>query len=202
VYLYGKQSLLVQTAGQEYWALIRSGDKASYEHLFRTYYQPLCNYASTLTRNIDEAEEAVQNVFFNLWHRRESLKSAAPAKAYLYRAVHNECINRLKHWHVKRGYETEIRAGGQANENDTVSQEINAKELSRQIDHALESLPPQCGEVFRMNRFGNLKYAEIAVQLNISVKTVEAHMGKAIRIMRDKLKDFLPALIGFYLLMR
>jgi RNA polymerase sigma-70 factor (ECF subfamily) len=70
-----------------------------------------------------------------------------------------------------------------------------ANELEKQIEEAISSLPPQCQTVFRLSRFEGLTYAEIAQQLNISVKTIENHMGKALKIMREKLKDYLPLLI-------
>jgi RNA polymerase sigma-70 factor (ECF subfamily) len=81
---------------------------------------------------------------------------------------------------------------------DSSTQLLNAKELSVKIHEAIDSLPEQCGLIFRLNRFENKKYSEIASELGISVKTVENHMGKALKIMRERLKDYLPV-IGWWL---
>ena len=187
----------VQQDEPEYWLLISQGDKSAYEKLFKSYYAPLCRYAGSLIKDPDEAEEVVQTVFFNIWNKRESLKGAAPAKAYVYRAVHNETLNRIKHRKVRSQYAEEVRSISPQGHSATL-QVLHAKELGRQIDAALEALPKQCGEVFRRNRFGNLKYAEIAAQLGISVKTVEAHMGKAMKLLRVSLKDYLQIVAAIF----
>ncbi|MES2680947.1 MAG: RNA polymerase sigma-70 factor [Bacteroidota bacterium] len=186
----------MQLSDQQYWQLISKGDKSAFEQAFRAYYQSLCNYAVPLIKDKDEAEEVVQNVFFNIWSKREALQINSSLKSYLYRAVHNDCLNKLKHVKVKTLYAEDYKksAGAFNSATDT----LEAKELGVKINKAIDSLPEQCGNVFRLSRFENLKYAEIASQLDISVKTVENHMGKALKILREQLKDYLPVL--FWLL--
>lgn len=184
----------VHNNGQDTWSLISGGDKAAFEQLFRQYYRILCNYAYTLLKDKDEAEEAVQSVFYNLWNKRENLDITGGVKPYLYRAAHNHCLNRLKHEKVKRSYagdyiKTAEQAGNEA------STPLHTRELSQRIQQAIDALPEQCGQVFRLSRFENLKYAEIAGQLDISVKTVENHMGKALKLLREQLKDYLTVLL-------
>jgi RNA polymerase sigma-70 factor, ECF subfamily len=185
---------LVDLNEPEYQALISHGDKNAYELMFRTYYEPLCIYACSFVKNIDDAEEVVQNVFFNIWNKRNALQIDSSVKSYLYRSVRNDCLNKIKHDKVRTVYASDYKKTTQHSYDDS-SKLLEAKELNSQINLAIESLPKQCGEVFRMSRFGHLKYSEIAQELQISVKTVEAHMGKAMRILREKLKDYLPLLI-------
>jgi RNA polymerase sigma-70 factor (family 1) len=186
----------LQPTEQEYWQLISQGDKKAYEHVFKTYYQPLCHYCCSLLKDIDEAEEVVQTVFYNLWSKRESLQISSSIKSYVYRAVHNDSMNRIKHGKVKKMYAQDYKSSmGNSHSGTDV---LEAKELSSRIHAAIDSLPEQCGHVFRLSRFENLKYSEIAEQLDISVKTVENHMGKALRLLREKLKDYLPAMAWLF----
>lgn len=177
------------------WHLIREGDKVEFEKVFKLYYNPLCDYACTIIKDSDESEEIVQNIFFVIWSKKETLEISISLKSYLYRAVHNECLNKLKHSKVKLIYATDFKNNITTSGFDNVSENIDAKELNKKIQSALDSLPEQCGKVFRLSRFENLKYSEIATKLDISVKTVENHMGKALKIMRDNLKDYLMLLI-------
>ncbi|WP_317896757.1 RNA polymerase sigma-70 factor [Aurantibacillus circumpalustris] len=181
----------VQLNEQEYWQNVSRGDKKAFEQLFNTHYQPLCNYAYSLLKDIDEAEEVVQNTFFNVWSKRETLQITTSFKSYIYRAVHNDSLNKIKHGKVKASYATDYKSS-MSGGFDSSSQILEAKELGKQINEAIASLPEQCGNVFKLSRFENLKYSEIAEQLEISVKTVENHMGKALKILRSQLKDYLP----------
>lgn len=184
----------VQSDGHDQWALISAGDSAAFERLFREHYRSLCAYAYTLLKDKDEAEEVVQTVFYNLWNKRQTLNITGAAKPYLYRAAHNDCLNRLKHEKVKRGYandyvNTATTAEGSA------AHRVHEKELSTRIQEAIASLPLQCGQVFRLSRFEHLKYAEIAQRLDISVKTVENHMGRALKLLREQLSEFMYLLL-------
>lgn len=199
MYLCRKFSEKVELSEQQYWPLINKGDKNAFEIVFKSYYQSLCNYACSIIKDIDESEEVVQNIFYNIWNKRETLEIQGPIKSYLYRAVHNDCLNKLKHAKVKSMYAEDYKKTASEGYEDA-SKTIQAKELGTQINEAIESLPDQCGKVFKLSRFENLKYSEIAEQLNISVKTVEVHMGKALKILREKLKDHLPILIWLLLI--
>ncbi len=184
---------------QKYWQLIKEGDKSAFEQLFKTYYKPLCNYTCSIIKNIDESEEVVQNMFYNLWNKRETIQINSSVKSYLYRAVHNDCLNKIKHGKIKSAYAEDYKKSTDGSLEDA-SKIVQAKELGKQINEAIASLPEQCGVVFKLSRFENLKYSEIAEQLNISVKTVENHMGKALKIMRERLKEHLYLLIWLLLI--
>jgi len=110
--------------------------------------------------------------------------------------VRNACLNVIKHEKIKQKYAGEEIASA-ARSHDSVTNFMASNELEYRIKMALEELPEQCRIVFKLSRFEELKYAEIAEQLNISVKTVENHMGKALRIMREQLKDYLPIILVF-----
>jgi RNA polymerase sigma-70 factor (family 1) len=173
---------------------LRIGNEGAFEVVFRTYYERLCNYANNMIYVMDEAEEMVQNTFLILWEKRESIEIHTSVKAYLYRAVHNSCLNRIKHNKVRQMHSDHLRYQSELS-SDESSQRLMSQELERQINIAIESLPRQCRTVFSLSRFENLTYTEIAEQLGMSVNTVENHMVKALRILREKLKDYLPLLL-------
>lgn len=171
-----------------------AGDITAFEMIFRTYYQPLCNYAYTFLQDKEDAEEIVQSTFLNVWEKKETLSIRTAVKPYLYAMVRNACLNVIKHEKIKQKHAVEELAIG-AHSYDSVSHTVAGSELELKIQQAMEQLPEQCRLVFKLSRFEELKYSEIADQLNISVKTVENHMGKALKIMREQLKDYLPLLI-------
>jgi RNA polymerase sigma-70 factor, ECF subfamily len=173
---------------------LKAGDITAFEMLFRTFYQPLCNYAFTFVQDHDDAEEIVQSTFLMVWEKKEVLEIRTGVKPYLYAMVRNACLNVIKHEKVKQQHAAvEMMMGERSVE--SVTRTVMASELEAKIYRAMEALPEQCRLVFKLSRFEELKYAEIAAQLNISIKTVENHMGKALKIMREQLKDYLPVLL-------
>ncbi|TLU99120.1 RNA polymerase sigma-70 factor [Dyadobacter luticola] len=173
---------------------IRRGDEKAFELTFRTYYPRLCHYACSLLKDEEESEEVVQTVFFTIWEKREYLEITLSLKSYLYRAVHNHCLNRFKHASVREVHrEHTLNFASQSYE--SVTEVIHANELEERIEKAVSTLPEQCQKAFRMSRFEELKYQEIADRLEISVKTVENQIGKALKILRVELADYLPAMI-------
>jgi RNA polymerase sigma-70 factor (ECF subfamily) len=175
-------------------SLLSKRDEAAFEQVFKTHYKNLHAYAFTILRDEDEAEEMVQQVFFKLWERSENLSFSGPVAAYLYRAVHNESLNFLKHQKVKAGHQLHV-AYSMKNKSEHEQGKMMRKELENKFREALNELPEQCRTVFQLSRFEDMKYKEIADKLDISVKTVENHMGKALKLLRTKLVDFLPLLL-------
>lgn len=173
---------------------LTAGDITAFEMIFRTYYQPLCSYAYTFLQDKEEAEEIVQSTFMSVWEKHNTISIRTSVKSYLYAMVRNACLNVLKHEKIKQRHAIEeIALSPQSH--DSVSNTVASIELETKIQEAMEKLPEQCRLVFKLSRFEELKYSEIAEQLNISVKTVENHMGKALKIMREQLKDYLPIII-------
>ncbi len=173
---------------------LKAGQITAFEMLFRTYYQPLCSYAYTFVQDKDEAEEIVQSTFISLWEKKETLEIRTAVRPYLYAMVRNACLNVLKHEKVKKEHAAVQLAMGERS-SDSVARMVMASELETRIYEAMDTLPEQCRLVFKLSRFEELKYSEIAEHLNISIKTVENHMGKALKLMREQLREYLPLLI-------
>jgi RNA polymerase sigma-70 factor (ECF subfamily) len=179
-------------------AAIRRGDEQAFEKTFRQYYPRLCNYAGSLLKDEEEGEEVVQTVFLTIWEKREDLEITLSLKSYLYRAVHNHCLNRFKHASVREVHR-EHTLYFSSDSHESVTEVIHANELQERIEKAVSNLPEQCQKAFRMSRFEELKYQEIADQLGISIKTVENQIGKALKILRTELADYLPSVLwGVY----
>jgi RNA polymerase sigma-70 factor (ECF subfamily) len=172
---------------------LKSGDEQSLEQLFKTYYNSLVRFAMGIIKDQSDAEDAVQQVFVKLWENREGLSIHTAIKAYLYMAVKNTCFNRLKQQEKKYWLEDGMDDDIQFSVDNTM-QQIHTKSLEKQIQQSLEMLPPKCGLIFKLSRFEEKSYKEIAEILNISVKTVENQMGKALQLMRESLKEHLTSI--------
>ena len=184
----------VQPSDPDIVAAIRRGDEQAFETTFRQYYPRLCNYVASLLKDDEEAEEVVQTVFLTIWEKRQDLEITLSLKSYLYRAVHNHCLNRFKHASVREVHrEHTLHFSSESYE--SVTEVIHANELEERIEKAVSILPEQCQKAFRMSRFEELKYQEIADQLGISIKTVENQIGKALKILRVELADYLPSML-------
>jgi RNA polymerase sigma-70 factor (ECF subfamily) len=168
---------------------IQAGDEGAYDSVFRTWYPVLVRVAGVLLREVDASEEIAQEVMLELWRRRHVIDTGVPLRAYLLRAVRNRSLNHLRHLRVRRQTESDVEA--LYDEPTGSDQAIVAKELAEAVQVAMRELPPRCREVFELSRVHGLRYAEIAETLSISQKTVEAQMGKALRIMRERLAPWL-----------
>jgi RNA polymerase sigma-70 factor (family 1) len=184
----------VQTIDRQ--ALIENqlGDEASFERMFRTHYARLCAFAATMIDDRDEAEEVVQTMFCRLWEQRNALDITISVQAYLFRSVRNACLNHIKKMQIRETYKAMNLEN--LNQNPEYQPDRTThSELSKKIEQAIADLPEQCRLVFKMSRFEELKYKEIAEQLGISIKTVENQMGKALKVLRFKLADFLTLIV-------
>jgi len=162
------------------------------EVLFRRHYQDLTRYAHSIIKEQRSAEDVVQQLFVKLWEKRDDLSIRSDVKSYLYRATYNASINV---WKRRKRQETEGEVSGVLPAAERSSDLVLSKELEDRIEMALQTLPEKCQEVFRLSRFNELSYKEIADELKISTKTVENHMGKALKLMRQELSDYLPQLV-------
>jgi RNA polymerase sigma-70 factor (ECF subfamily) len=162
--------------------------------LFKQYYQPLVNYCFTLVKDRDDAEDIVQQTFASIWQKKEELDIQTSVKSYLYRAVHNAGLNKIKQNKVRASYASDAQYTMSMY---TTHEPAEPDELKEKISAAIDQLPEQCGKIFRMSRFEEMKYQEIADTLGLSVKTVENQMGKALKILRETLKDHLVVVLIF-----
>lgn len=176
-------------------------DEESFEAVFKTYYKALHAYAMATLKESETAEEIVQSVFLKLWEKRETLEISSSLKAYLYRAVYHDSLNHIKHLQVKRKHWDHAHYEMTQGKPEQVGEQIKGQEneLYERFQLALEKLPDKCRMVFNLSRFEELKYQQIADRLEISIKTVEAHMGKALKTLRVELAEFLPLLLIFLL---
>jgi len=171
---------------------VRPHHEAVFEEAFKSNFKALHAYAYTMLQDEGAAEEIVQTVFLKLWESRNRMTIHTSLRAYLYRSVYHESLNYLKHKKVQRKYMEEAMI---EHKRQQAMDDESDKELQRQLQQALRRLPEKCRTVFQLSRFEELKYQEIADELGISLKTVEAHMAKALRLLRLGLADFLPLLI-------
>jgi len=167
---------------------IRQGDIGQFESLFRSSYVSLVRYAKTLIKDYDTAEEIVQDLFFRLWQDKEKIKIESSLNGYLFRSVHNKCLHYIEHTRVVDRHAVEM-SFRQSDSPENPSDILQYKELQAKIAGILEKLPERCGQIFCMSRFEGLKYNEIAEKLSVSVKTVEANMGRALKEFRKELAE-------------
>lgn len=170
---------------------------ADLEGLFRLHYRPLCGFALGYLKDKDHAEDIVQELFVRLWQDRESLSIQASVKSYLFTAVRNRCLNALVVKKRMRPLDEKMEAmpAGEEREENELSERM------ARVQAAIEALPTERRKVFRLSRNEGLKYHQIAERLDISVKTVENQMGKALKSLREELADLMPLLLlGWVLL--
>ena len=167
---------------------IHQGDIKQFETLFRSSYASLVIYAKTLIKDHDIAEEIVQDLFFRFWQNKEKIQIESSLNGYLFRSVHNSCLHYIEHQKVVERHEQELSFNLSPG-SESPADILQYKELQARIARTIEKLPERCGQIFCMNRFEGLKYKEIAEKLSVSVKTVEANMGRALKEFRKALAE-------------
>ena len=164
---------------------------AAFDTLFRRWYAPLVGVADRMLRDPAAAEELAQDVLLELWRRRTTLDTGDEPGPYLIRAVRNRALNRLRHGRVAARAAPLIAVDETTPVASPASQAIES-ELAAAIGAAVAALPPGCRQVFLLSRAQGLRYSDIAATLGISPKTVEAQMGRALRLLRARLGPWLP----------
>jgi len=171
-------------------------DHTAFEALFREHFPFLVSFARKYVQDEEASKDIVHNVFLNLWQRRNELDMNQSLKPYLFKSVHNRCLNYI------RDHKKIVQHELPQQENEVMSylesdSHIQQSELEFKIKQVIDGLPDRCREVFVLNRFEEKKYAEIADMLKISVKAVEAQMSKALKVLRIELQEYLPFLLFF-----
>lgn len=174
-------------------------DENSLKQLFRDYYQPLFHLSLHYLEDQDEAKGVVQDAFIKIWEMRDELNNGSNLQNFLYTIVKNGCLNILKRRQMLLKHHEKIKSMEMHYQFESLYR-INAdyleiNELKEKIDFEVSSLPEHCRIVFQLSRLENFKNREIAEILGITQKTVEAHLTKALKILRDKLKDYLPIIV-------
>jgi len=177
--------------------LIVSGDSSAFKELYRLYYAALCRFAYKYVGDIAQSEDIVQDTLLKIWEQREKLSGLASLKSYLYSAVKNSCLNYLEHQKVVNKYTENVSV--EINLLSLQYEDISFDEdeffLENQLLAAIDDLPKQCGEIFKMKYLEGLRTKEIATQTNLSPRTVEAHVFNALKTLREKFKNIAPTLI-------
>ena len=174
---------------------LKRGEEQAYRQLYDRYYSLLCLLACQYVRDHFLAESLVGDVICHIWENRKTLQIHTSLNAYLVRAVQNKCANYLEHLRVRRQAEQELTKQFAERQQDYISDydyplaKLMVLELEKSLVKAVESLPAECREVFRLSRMEERSYSEIAEQLGISVNTVKYHMKNALSQLREKLKD-------------
>ncbi|GJM35754.1 MAG: DNA-directed RNA polymerase sigma-70 factor [Saprospiraceae bacterium] len=174
---------------QELKDLMQQDGEKAIEQLFRMYYTYLCHAVYRVLGDPSLVEDLVQEVFFELWRKKDSLQINISIKAYLRRAAVNKALNFIRDQKIK--FEEEDRAPVQVSKINSVVQKLEAAELQVEIDKVIDSLPDRCRVVFVLSRYEEMSYQEIADHLGISAKTVENQISKALKILRKALNAYL-----------
>lgn len=189
-----------QADDQALYVRLKEGDEHAFKALFHKYYASMCQFAYQILKDSDLAEETVQELFVRVWEKRAVLNIETSVSHYLFRSVRNHCLNQLQHQKVRQQYASRMM--------ENAEQQIDWQpfylevDLMERIERSIASMPPKRQEIFRLSREQGLKYKEIADMLNISVKTVEAQMGLALKHLRDELKDFNHSLISLFFILK
>ena len=173
--------------------LLQQWDRNAYKQLFIKYYSPLCEYASQYISD-DDSEELVQELMLFLWETRENLVIETSLKSYLFISTKHRCLNAIRKNQYHERIHNQIYEKIKDQFEDPDYYFVN--ELTENIQKAIENLPETYRETFAMSRFGEKTNVQIAEELGISVKTVEYRISQALKILRFKLKDYLPLLIN------
>lgn len=171
---------------------IRRGDQDAYKQMFMKYYSPLCEYASQYISD-DDSEELVQDLMLFIWEIHEDLVIETSLKSYLFISTKNRCLNAIKKKQYQERIHNQIYEKIKDQFEDPDYYFVN--ELTENIQKAIESLPETYRETFAMSRFGEKTNTQIAEELGVSVKTVEYRISQSLKILRNKLKDYLPLLV-------
>lgn len=169
--------------------LLHAGDEDCFHALFRRYYKPLCTYATRFVAPV-RAEELVQDTLMWLWENRMTLLPEMPIKSLLFTIVKNKSINSASRSTIRSRVFRELA--------ETYEEEFDDPDfylegdLMRRLNEALEKLPPEFRQTFRMHRLEGLTHKEIAEALHVSPQTVNYRIGQTVRLLREELKDYWP----------
>lgn len=170
----------------ELFAQICNGNEAAFRTLFDRYFTSLSVYANKILSDTEASIDIVQSLFVSIYENRTTL-NVQNVRSFLYQSVHNRCLNEIKHRNIQNQYASNAIFVVSEASND-VEETIQLSETEALIANAMQQLPPQCRKVFEMSRIDGLTNDEIATQLNLSKRTVETQISKALKILREKLK--------------
>lgn len=166
---------------------IQNGDEKAYEELFFQYYSRLCGFAVKIVGSDELAKDCVQEVFLKIWRNRENWEITHSLTVYLYRAVRNQALNNIEKQKNKRDYTQQYYDEGFHEKGEDSNSSGELESLVEKIWELAKKMPERRGMVFKLHKKHGLSYKEIAQVMDITRKTVENHMGKALQEIRDQL---------------
>jgi RNA polymerase sigma-70 factor (ECF subfamily) len=175
---------------------LRSGNLEAFHFLFEKHYKGMVAYGMRILQDMEIARDVVQDVFYYIWDKKDTLVITRSIDSYLFRSVHNACINHMKREETRDNYTREFLAGVhdgydyRASPNGGLDY-LSEKNLNAEIEKAIEELPEQCRKIFRLSRFKGLRNKEIADIYAISTRTVETQIYRALKVLRKKLRHHL-----------
>lgn len=172
---------------------LKNSNKVAFTMLFRNYYKDLVLFAGSILQDKNRSEDIVQNIFLKLWADRETLNIETSLKSFLLKSIKNACLDEIRHLQVVRVHESYTESVFEIDEMIDTENYVLFSDLNTKLTEALSKLPLSYKEAFEMNRFKGLKYKEIARELNVSERTIEVRVSKALVLLRKYLKDFLIA---------
>lgn len=177
------------------WHKVRKKDKGAFEKLYKCYFSALCLYGHSIVLHEELVKEIVNDVFLNLWNKSEGIDIKSGIKPYLYRCVHNSCIDYLKsNKGIRQNKMTIISEKVKEltdQDEEYIIEMLSYRDVERDVMKGIDQLPTHCKEIFLLSRFELLTYYEISEKLNISVNTVKTQISRALDSLRNSLKKYL-----------
>lgn len=164
---------------------IRNADADAFQELFDLYQEDVFRFLQFKLGDTQAAEDILQDVFIKVWENRRTLKENASLKSFLFTIANRAALNHIRHNKIVLKFQLEHQHANETNETPYV--EYEHKEIQKLLVHAIAALPEKPRTAFLMSRFQDLTYREVAERLDVSVKTVECHIGKALRLLRESL---------------
>jgi RNA polymerase sigma-70 factor (ECF subfamily) len=175
---------------------LHCGDKKAFEALYFRYFAPLANYAYKKLQDEYVVTELVQDVFVDIWKKRETLDTEREVAGLLYAMLRNKALHELRARLIQSKHIEEFTQLHKNDMADVVTDELYARQMEEKMRQAVNRLSPQCKNAFTLSRYEHLSYKEIAEKMSISVNTVEKHIGKALQHLRQEFQEYhLPMVI-------
>jgi len=170
---------------------LQKGNERAFDTIFKQYYKPLCQFSYSFIKDQDTAENLVQEVFVKLWEKRENLTNIDNLLSYLMGMVRNQSIDFLRKEKTNSKIYNKLRPESSEN---TTEEQISKNEFEEKLLKSILNLPERCRTAIEMSRFDGFSNKEIAQKMEISVKGVEALIGRSLKLLRSELQEFLPSL--------
>jgi RNA polymerase sigma-70 factor, ECF subfamily len=182
---------------------IKKGDLKSFEIVFNAYYARLCKYAFSIVKNYETSSDIVKDTFIKWWENRVNYNINTSLSGFLFKSVHNGCLNYVQREMYKRNTTSESDLGILLSDlflpvpTENPYENLTLQELEKAIEKSVNNLPGQCREIFILSRQEQVSHSDIAKKLEISVNTVKVQIYRALLRLKKELKEYLPLLFFF-----